>query len=87
MGMRIADEEAEVKRRWARWYPKKDDDRILERWANACSKIHRECYNCDLRDHCQDLADRLIASMSITATGGRKTRRKQGSKRRPGYGL
>lgn len=67
----------QVRQRWARWYPKKQDDRILERWARACSKIYNDCRDCDSREECQDLADRLIVCMSASAMGSRRPR-KQG---------
>lgn len=70
--MLTREEKSRAKRRWARWYPKKDDDKIMERWADACSKINNECHSCGLADHCQDLADRLIVCMIVPSTGGRK---------------
>ena len=70
--MLTREEKSRAKRRWARWYPKKDDDKIMERWADACSRINNECHSCELAEHCQDLADRLIVCMIVPSTGGRK---------------
>ncbi len=61
-------------RRWTRWYPKKWDDSIIGRWADACSRTHRDCMGCDLRVDCQDLADRLIACMSVPSPLGPSNR-------------
>lgn len=57
-------------RRWSRWYPKKRDDVIIERWALACSMLNRDCRDCEYVEECQDLADRLIGCMSVPGTGG-----------------
>lgn len=77
--MRMVNRNDEVRRRWARWYPKKQDDRILERWARACSRIYNDCRDCDFREECQDLADRLIVCMGVSSTGGRRQRKEDPS--------
>jgi len=61
-------------RRWTRWYPKKRDDSIIGRWAEACSRNHRDCADCELRADCEDLADRLIACMSVPSPLGPSSR-------------
>lgn len=58
------------RRRWTRWYPKKPDDSVIGRWAEACSRSHDNCAECELRAECQDLADRLIACMSVPSPLG-----------------
>ncbi len=55
------------RRRGARWYPKKSDDSIIERWADACSRQNDGCRDCPIRDDCQDLADRLIGCITVRA--------------------
>ncbi len=55
------------RRRGARWYPKKSDDSIIERWAAACSRLNADCRDCELMEECQDLADRLIGCISVRA--------------------
>jgi len=82
MEMGMVDEIQEARRRWARWYPKKQDDTILERWAKACSRINNDCRDCDSAEECQDLADRLIVCMSVSS--GRGGRRQRGQ--HPGQG-
>jgi hypothetical protein len=54
--------------RWSRWYPKKLDDVIIYRWAEACSDRHNDCLKCPFLEECQDLIDRLIACMDVTPT-------------------
>jgi hypothetical protein len=85
--MRRTEEESQAKRRWARWYPKKHDDKLIERWAGACSTIYDECRDCQYMEDCQDLADRLIGSMNVPATGGRKQRTRSAPRERLRYGL
>jgi hypothetical protein len=65
----------EIKRRarWPRWYPKKLDDMIIARWAEACSERHNDCCSCPFLEKCQDLMDRLIACMDVKPTGHRET--------------
>lgn len=58
------------RRRWTRWYPKKRDDNVIGRWAEACSRSHRDCADCELAAECQDLADRLIACMCVASPFG-----------------
>jgi hypothetical protein len=65
------------RRRWSRWYPKKRDDMIIERWAQACSRLNRDCLGCEYADECQDLADRLIGCMSVQGTASRGERGKR----------
>ncbi len=57
-------------RRWTRWYPKKRDDSIIARWADACSRNHSDCGDCELRPDCEDLADRLISCMAVPSPLG-----------------
>jgi len=52
--------------RVTRWYPKKEDDTIIGRWADACSQIHESCRYCTFLEECQDLVDRLIACMDVS---------------------
>jgi adenine-specific DNA glycosylase len=63
------------RRRGARWYHKKSDDSIIERWAAACSRLNEECRDCPLHDDCQDLADRLIGCISVRAPEKHRQRR------------
>ena len=58
-------EKSGAQHRVTRWYPKKDDDMIIERWADACSEKHESCRNCTFLEGCQDLVDRLIACMDV----------------------
>ena len=51
--------------RWSRWYAKKLDDVIIQRWAEACSDRHNDCLRCALLEQCQDLIDRLIGCMDV----------------------
>ena len=69
------------RRRWSRWYPKKRDDMIIERWAQACSRLNRECLGCEYAEECQDLADRLIGCMNIQGATGRTQNGKRVLKR------
>ena len=63
------------RRRGARWYPKKSDDSIIERWATSCSRLNEDCRECQWYDDCQDLADRLIGCIAVKAPlGHRQTR-------------
>ncbi|OGO03630.1 MAG: hypothetical protein A2Y72_06635 [Chloroflexi bacterium RBG_13_53_26] len=62
----------EAQRRWARWFPKKFDDRIIELWAESCSRVHSDCRGCEFMEDCQDLADRLIGSMNAPLKSGRR---------------
>jgi hypothetical protein len=54
--------------RWSRWSPKKLDDVVIQRWAEACSDKHNDCLNCPFLEECQDLIDRLIACMGVAPT-------------------
>jgi hypothetical protein len=63
------------RRRGARWYPKKSDDSVIERWAAACSRLNDECRECEMHDDCQDLADRLIGCLSVKAPERHRQRR------------
>lgn len=65
------------RRRGARWYPKKSDDSIIERWAEACSRQNDECRECSIREDCQDLADRLIGCISVRAPARHRQRREE----------
>ena len=58
--------------RITRWYPKKRDDVIIERWAEACSERHNSCRKCPHTEECQDLVDRLIACMDVRPSGHRE---------------
>jgi len=60
-----SEERSKPQHRVTRWYPKKDDDMIIERWADACSEKHESCRNCTFLEGCQDLVDRLIACMDV----------------------
>jgi len=51
--------------RWSRWYSKKLDKVIIQRWAEACSDRHNDCLNCPFLEECQDLIDRLLACMDV----------------------
>lgn len=68
-------------KRWSRWYPKKRDDVIIDRWAQACSMLNRECRDCEYVEECQDLADRLIGCMSVPGTAGNRQKEKKVLKR------
>jgi hypothetical protein len=54
--------------RWSRWQPKRLDDVIIARWAEACSDRHNDCLDCPFLKQCQDLIDRLIACMDPPPT-------------------
>jgi hypothetical protein len=58
--------------RSTRWYPKKVDDVIIQRWAEACSQKHDSCRDCPLHKDCEDLVDRLIACMDVRPPGHRE---------------
>lgn len=58
--------------RWSRWYPKKLDDVIIARWAEACSERHDNCCSCQFLQECEDLIDRLIACMDVGPTSHRE---------------
>ena len=60
--------EIEKQVRSSRWYQKKLDDVIIQRWAEACSEKHNDCLNCPFLEDCQDLIDRLIACMDVVPT-------------------
>ncbi len=62
----------EVPHRVARWYPKKKDDIIFQRWAEACSERHNDCLSCPFVQDCQDLVDRLINCMDVPPPGHRE---------------
>jgi hypothetical protein len=67
--MRTMGGKSQVRRRSARWYVKKHDDAVIERWAQACSREHGDCRGCEFVENCQDLADRLIGCMGVPLTG------------------
>ncbi|OGO02450.1 MAG: hypothetical protein A2Y72_00180 [Chloroflexi bacterium RBG_13_53_26] len=58
-------EQPKPQRKGSRWYPKRLDDLIVERWARACSRSHNDCSGCQYEGDCQDLVDRLIACMYV----------------------
>ena len=58
--------------RVTRWYPKQQDDVIIQRWTEACSEKHRDCLGCAFVDDCEDVVDRLIACMDVLPTGHRE---------------
>ena len=60
-----SEERLKPQHRVTRWYPKMDDNMIIERWADACSQKHESCCNCTFLEGCQDLVDRLIACMDV----------------------
>ena len=67
-----SEERAKPQHRVTRWYPKKDDDMIIERWADACSQKHESCRNCTFLEGCQDLVgkiDCLHGCQTATAPG------------------
>ena len=50
-----------------------EEDRIIERWATACSETPgRDCNDCPQAKTCQKLADKLIARAQITDSGMRR---------------
>ena len=73
--MQATRERPDTQRRWSRWYPKKHDDLVIERWAQACSKINNDCRGCEFQDDCQDLADRLIGCMNVQSPASYKRKR------------
>lgn len=75
MAMRQPREGTPRRRKGARWYPKKQDDSIIERWAEACSRQNNGCRDCPLYDDCQDLADRLIGCITVRAPEKHRQRR------------
>ncbi|MCX5998758.1 MAG: hypothetical protein NTU41_03990 [Chloroflexi bacterium] len=56
-----------------RWYPKQEDDVIIQRWTEACSERHNDCLGCEFVQGCEDVVDRLIACMDVLPTGHRET--------------
>src|SRR4030042_2348703 len=77
----------EAQRRWARWFPKKFDDRIIELWAESCSRVHSDCRGCEFMEDCQDLADRLIGSMNAPLKSGRRQTIRPESRQQSGCGM
>ena len=71
--MQTAKARQTVHRRSARWYPKRNDDMIIQRWAEACSEKHKDCLDCPYLRECQDLVDRLISCMDVQKPGHRET--------------
>ena len=59
--------------RVTKWYPKQEDDAIIQRWTEACSEKHNDCLGCEFVQGCEDVVDRLIACMDILPTGHRET--------------
>lgn len=43
--MLTIEQEAQALRRAAKWYSKRHDDMVTERWALACTAIHNDCHN------------------------------------------
>lgn len=84
--MRTMGERSNGRQRWARWYPKKDDDKLIERWAFACSKTNDDCRNCRFMNDCQDLADRLIGCMHVPSIVTHTRVRKAEPRQQFGYG-
>lgn len=72
--MRPTNQSVPKRRRGVRWYPKKSDDSIIERWAAACSRLNDDCRGCEMYDDCQDLADRLIGCISVRTSISRRQR-------------
>ena len=63
--MLTIEQETQAQRRGVKWYPKRHDDLLIERWALACSAIHNDCHACNFHNQCQDLADRLIGCIDV----------------------
>ncbi|RLC92038.1 MAG: hypothetical protein DRI39_08985 [Chloroflexi bacterium] len=72
MAMDASRRKCRVPHRSSRWYPKKVDDVIIQRWAEACSQKHDGCRDCPYVEECQDLVDRLIACMDVQPPGHRE---------------